>query len=89
MEGDYKDVNQVFEKVKLDTRHRGMRLIVFSPIQERIFPSWSMGSRCLVDQSVSFGQKMDEKEEEVFQNMLAGNKWHENIISCIIKKFFD
>ncbi|MGR9073214.1 MAG: phosphate-starvation-inducible PsiE family protein [Gammaproteobacteria bacterium] len=43
LEGEDSIVDRVFETIKKDSRHRGVKLIERVPIENREFPDWSMG----------------------------------------------
>ena len=43
IEGDEIIVKQLFEKIKLDPRHKGVICVFDGPIKERNFTDWSMG----------------------------------------------
>ena len=43
LEGEQEDIQALFEKIKVDKRHRNVTKIHFRPIKERSFGDWSMG----------------------------------------------
>lgn len=43
LEGSEKEVNEIFDKILKDERHKDVTLICKKPADERIFPDWSMG----------------------------------------------
>lgn len=47
LEGETKDVHQLFEKIQQDTRHTGIVKLLEEEINERDFPKWSMGFKDL------------------------------------------
>lgn len=47
LEGDETDVSELFERIKRDSRHRGVIQIYRKTIEARDFPDWSMGFRDL------------------------------------------
>lgn len=42
LEGRRKDVNERYEKIVKDERHRDVELLAVHPVSERLFPDWSM-----------------------------------------------
>lgn len=43
LEGSPDNVSELFEIIRHDPRHYGIRLIIEGPVQKRFFPEWSMG----------------------------------------------
>lgn len=43
LEGPEREVKSVFELVKRDRRHRGVKVVFSAPASERQFPDWTMG----------------------------------------------
>ena len=43
LEGPRSTVEQLFEKIKADTRHKTVLKLFEKPIEKRCFPEWSMG----------------------------------------------
>lgn len=57
LEGDEQAVDETFEKIQRDTRHKDVTLIERKPIAERDFPYWSMGF-----------EKLDERDLNTFKD---------------------
>jgi FAD-dependent sensor of blue light len=47
LEGDEAAVRALYAKIGLDPRHRGLLTLLQGPLEERLFPDWSMGFRDL------------------------------------------
>lgn len=47
IEGDAIVIYELFEKIKLDSRHENALLLKYSPIEKRLFNNWSMAHRNL------------------------------------------
>ena len=45
LEGNYSDVQNVFEKIKADQRHHKVTLVLEGNTEHRIFKNWSMVSK--------------------------------------------
>ena len=43
LEGSKVDIQETFEKIKLDTRHKNIITIINEPIKNRTFSDWRMG----------------------------------------------
>jgi hypothetical protein len=88
IEGDYKNLSALYDKLKLDPRHKGTMLISSAPIKERSFPSWHMGSKKLATDDIDFKTKVNEDERVVLDEVLAGKKQDSQKAISVIKKFF-
>jgi len=82
LEGDEQNVEETYEKIKKDTRHKDVTLIEKKSIAERDFPYWSMGF-----------EKLDERDLNTFKDFPhffdkeftpAGIAAHQGIISPLI-----
>ena len=45
LEGETERVNETFERIEADARHRGVIVLLRSEVEERAFPEWAMGCR--------------------------------------------
>jgi hypothetical protein len=45
LEGEREDIEQLFERLKLDPRHFGLRLLTVEPAERRLFADWHMELR--------------------------------------------
>lgn len=88
LEGEYKEIIGLYDKIKTDDRHKNAILISSSPINERSFPSWQMGSRKLAGDAVSFKGEMPAEDVAVFNNILAGKNQESMRAVSVIKRFF-
>jgi hypothetical protein len=88
LEGTYKEIIALYDKIKTDQRHKNAMLISSSPIQSRSFPSWQMGAKKIDSKDIQYRTDITSDEKKVFDAILAG-KTHEtgNAIN-LIKKFF-
>ncbi|HEY0653335.1 MAG TPA: BLUF domain-containing protein [Chryseosolibacter sp.] len=88
IEGDYKNLSALYDKIKLDNRHKSTMMISSAPIKERSFPSWHMGTKKLDLQSVDFRTQITEKERTILNEVLEGKKQDSQRAIELIKKFF-
>ncbi len=86
LEGDSKEILSLYDEIKTDDRHRNVIMLAYSPIGERIFPSWHMGYKN-VDR-IEFQTSITAEDEEVFKSMIEGNKLEGDIGISVLKKFF-
>ena len=54
LEGDIKDVEEIYEAIVNDERNKGNIVILKGNIKERKFPDWSMGFKHLTDQDSDY-----------------------------------
>ncbi len=86
LEGEYKLIFELYDKIKLDDRHKNVILITSGPINERTFPSWQMGSKKVDFNNIDFRTEMDATEKSEFQKLLSGNETKGAL--SLIKKVF-
>lgn len=101
LEGERKQVNELYDFIKTDSRHRNAVLISLSPIMERTFPSWQMGAKKLDDKTYklihSYKEQfaggyelvslLEEEEIDEFQRLLNEKDTQVNVIRLITKLF--
>jgi len=88
IEGEYKEIIALYDKIKSDSRHKNAKLITSSPIQVRTFPSWQMGSKKFDTSTVEFKTQVDDSERKTFTEILDGKNPDANKAVSLIKKFF-
>lgn len=88
IEGDYKTLIALYDKLKEDKRHKNPILISSAPIQSRTFPSWNMGARKLGTSSIEFNGEMSEEDRETFAAILKGDSNGAHKAIGLIGKFF-
>lgn len=88
LEGEYKKIIGLFDKIKEDNRHKNVVMITSGPLKDRLFPSWQMGAKKFDTKNVTFDTEMNSSEQEQFRSILAGNTTGENKAIGLIKKFF-
>ena len=52
LEGEEKDVSEIYEDIRKDDRNIGIIVMVKEPISERAFPDWSMGFEQLSEKDI-------------------------------------
>lgn len=88
VEGDYKKIMGLFDKIKLDKRHENVALISVGHIQEKLFPSWHMGNKKVFGNEVQFRTDINSDDKEMFINILDGKEQKGEKVQTLIKKLF-
>jgi hypothetical protein len=88
VEGEYKVINALYDKIKTDPRHDQARLISMGPIQEKSFPSWHMGAKKLAGNEVDFKTDITAEDKEIFKGLLTGREENGAKVLGLLKKFF-
>lgn len=87
LEGEYKEIIGLYDRIKGDSRHKNPVLITSAPIQKRLFPSWQMGSKKLAE-SIDFRTDITVSDKNLFQDILAGKAQEGNRAFQLIEKVF-
>ncbi len=72
VEGEEKDVKELYEKIKTDERHGGVNVRYASPIDERTFPDWHMAYKDVSSEDLHYSTNISHGDKELFQKMLDG-----------------
>ncbi len=72
IEGDYANLIALYDKIKLDDRHKQLFLLNLSPIAERNFPSWQMGAKAFDANRIKFIDHLTTEEQTEFTQILNG-----------------
>jgi len=88
VEGEYRVINDLYNKIKTDSRHDNTRLISIGPIQQKAFPSWHMGARKIADNEVDFKTSISTEDKEKFKDLLSGKEENGQKVLGLLKKFF-
>jgi len=67
LEGDEKDIDEIYEAIVNDERNKGNIVILKENIKERTFPDWTMGFKHLttknIDSIEGYSEFLDSKKE--------------------------
>ena len=88
VEGEYKLLMELYDKIKLDDRHRNVMMISCGPIKEKAFPSWHMGSRKISDGNFAFETDITKSENAVFNKILTISEDNNNRVLGLLEKLF-
>ncbi len=88
LEGDYKKITGLYDKIKTDNRHKNVTLVQIGYIKDRVFPSWQMGAKEFNEEKIDFITELDRSESQLFENIVAGKDLADENIPTVISKFF-
>ncbi len=63
-------------------------MISLSPIKEKSFPSWHMGSKKLPESKVDFKTDITTEDKSIFDSILSGKEENGERVLTMLKKFF-
>lgn len=89
IEGDFKQLSTLYEKIKKDKRHYDAVMIALNPVKERNFPSWQMAGKSVDLDRVDFKNQMSYQEQKEFEDVLAGKESTSQKVSMLIQRFFN
>lgn len=89
LEGDYKKIISLYDKIKQDPRHRNVVMVQMGQVDERQFPSWQMGSKKFSDKKIDYKTHLSMEEAVVFAEILEGQEQTGNKSLDLIRNFFD
>lgn len=89
VEGEFREISSLYEKIKKDKRHYDAVMIALNPVQERIFPSWQMAGKSVDLDKVDFKNQMSYQELKEFEDVLAGKASTSQKVSLLIQRFFN
>jgi hypothetical protein len=88
LEGEYKQIIGLYDRIKLDARHKNAVLVSSSQINERSFPSWQMGAKRFDNDTIHFLTDVSFTDKVVFNNILTGKSEDGSKAQVLLKKFF-
>jgi hypothetical protein len=88
VEGESKELMALYDKVKKDDRHEKVFMISYSPIKEKIFPGWHMGSKKFSASEVDFKTVITKEEKDVFKSLIDGEEQDGTKVRGLLLKFF-
>ena len=89
LEGDKEEIMHLFEAIKEDHRHGGVNLRYYTPIKERVFPSWHMGYKDVSQNNTIFQTSITKNDQEIFQQLIEDKHQSEVEGMRILKLFFE
>ncbi|MDX2195672.1 MAG: BLUF domain-containing protein [Cytophagales bacterium] len=88
VEGEYKNIMQLYDKIKLDPRHDSVAMVSIGPIDNRIFPSWNMGSKKVHFDNVNFITDISSDDKVLINNILSGKEESGRKVQSLVMKLF-
>lgn len=89
LEGDKDTIYRLYERIKTDDRHGGVNLRYFSPIDDRLFPSWQMGYKDLDQEAMIFQTSISLNDQNTFRQLIETNDQSEVEGLRVLKLFFE
>lgn len=89
LEGDSRQLLNLFEKIKQDTRHEKVMMISYGPIKEKAFPSWHMATKTVSASEVDFRTDISVDDKKVFNQLLTGKQQEGSKVLVLLKRFFN
>ena len=89
IEGEFKQISSLYEKIKKDKRHYDAVMIALNPTKERNFPSWQMAGKSVDLDRVDFKNQMSYQEQKEFEDVLEGKASTSQKVSMLIQRFFN
>ncbi len=83
LEGERKKVNDRYEKIVNDERHRDVELLAVHPVETRLFPDWSM-KYVAVEESI--GKLLAKEGFKEFNPYEFDEKFCERLIRCFVEE---
>ncbi|MCA6078708.1 BLUF domain-containing protein [Fulvivirga sedimenti] len=89
LEGNYKSIIALYDKIKKDPRHKNVVLVQMGQTEKRLFPSWQMGSKKFSENKITFSTQLNEEDSAIFRNILDGREQTGNQSLSLIQNFFN
>jgi len=83
LEGDKKKVDDLYETIKVDSRHRSVSIILQGEMDQRIFSNWTMGFQSLEVRDGELTNGFTSLEEFMDEVPLS------NPVLNFLRKFYD
>lgn len=88
LEGDSRELKELYDKIKGDTRHEKAMIISYGPIKSKEFPSWQMAAKEVSANQVQYRTDISPEDKKVFNHLLIGNQQTASSVLTLLKKFF-
>lgn len=89
VEGDSRTIMNLYDKIKDDSRHSNCIMVSLSPIKEKTFPSWHMGSKNVSDNVMDYDTQISAEHKRTFDNILSGKEQDGDRVLKTLQKFFN
>ncbi len=87
IEGEKKDLEELFELIKKDDRHAAVNQRNFEPIDKRIFPSWQMGYKDLSSE-LAFHSDASTEDQKIIKALINDEMDFSNQGLKVLQLFF-
>lgn len=83
-----KEIINLYDLIKEDTRHKNAVLLSYGPLKERVFPAWHMGYKDLTQDKLEFLTEGNRGDKLVFESIIKGEKQTDTSAVNLLVKFF-
>jgi hypothetical protein len=89
VEGNASIISGLYDKIKGDSRHKEVRMISYSHIKEKSFPSWHMGAKQLKGlNAADYLTDITAEEKATFSKILNGEEENSARVVGLLKRLF-
>ena len=88
LEGEEKDLLDLFNLIKKDDRHSKVILLNKGEIKERMFPAWHMGYKDADKDEMTLITDASSDENEVFNKLLKGGIIDDSKVLKMLSRFY-
>ncbi len=88
VEGENKTIMSLYDKIKGDPRHENCVLVSLSPIKEKTFPSWHMGSKKIKENIMDYDTDISLEHKSTFDAILTGKEQDGDRVLKTLQKFY-
>ncbi len=88
VEGENKTIMSLYDKIRDDSRHENCVMVSLSPIKEKSFPSWHMGSKKMKDNMMEYDTDISSEDRKIFDAILTGKEQDGDKVLKSLQKFF-
>jgi hypothetical protein len=89
LEGEYKEIIGLYDRIKTDQRHSDTVMISTGIIKEKIFPGWHMGAKDLAGANIDYRTDISDEDRKVFNSLLSGTDQNGDRVISVIRKIFN
>lgn len=89
LEGDAKQILDLYDHIKGDRRHEQVRMLSYGIIKERAFPSWHMATKSLSQNEVAFRTDISDEDKQTFKQLLNGQHPADSRMQPLLSKLFE
>lgn len=85
VEGEYKNIIPLYDRIKQDNRHDHLAIVSLGIIEEKIFPSWNMANKKVDFGNIDYRTDISDEDKVAFDDILSGKEQKGTKILSILK----